>query len=207
MPKIVDHDQYRKELLSKSFNLFAEKGYAAITMRQIAQGLGVSTGTLYHYFPSKEALFEQLVEEMAQRDILQVALELENAQTLRDRLERAFDFVVRNHDYFFKQMLIFADFYQHQSREPDRESDMLPRVCQRVKQAISELLGITDPDVLDFVFVFVDGLCISRIYGHEMSRLSAKTDLLIEMLIPYLEKQVTNSPSRMSRQASNNAVL
>ena len=59
MPKIVDHEQYRKELLGKCFDLFAQKGYGSITMRQIAQGLGVSTGTLYHYFPSKQALFEQ----------------------------------------------------------------------------------------------------------------------------------------------------
>jgi AcrR family transcriptional regulator len=54
MPKIVDHDQYRKELLSKCFDLFAEKGYGSITMRQIAEGLNVSTGTLYHYFPANK---------------------------------------------------------------------------------------------------------------------------------------------------------
>ena len=58
MPKIVDVEQYRKELLLKSAELFAEKGYANMTTRELAQGLGVSTGTLYHYFPSKAALFE-----------------------------------------------------------------------------------------------------------------------------------------------------
>jgi AcrR family transcriptional regulator len=39
MPKIVDHDLYRRELVSKCFDLFAEKGYGSITMRQISQGL------------------------------------------------------------------------------------------------------------------------------------------------------------------------
>lgn len=70
MPKIVNHEQYRKELLSKCFDLFAAKGYAAITMRQISAGLKVSTGTLYHYFPNKQALFEQLVEEISQQDVI-----------------------------------------------------------------------------------------------------------------------------------------
>ncbi|PLZ35065.1 TetR family transcriptional regulator, partial [Fischerella thermalis WC542] len=70
MPKIVDHEQYRKELLMKSFDLFAQKGYAAITMRDIAKELGVSTGTLYHYFSNKKALFLQLVEEQTRQDIL-----------------------------------------------------------------------------------------------------------------------------------------
>jgi AcrR family transcriptional regulator len=70
MPKIVDHDRYRKELLGKCFDLFAAKGYGSITMREIAQGLGVSTGTLYHYFPNKKVLFEQLIEQMAERDVI-----------------------------------------------------------------------------------------------------------------------------------------
>jgi AcrR family transcriptional regulator len=69
MPKIVDHDRYRKELLSQCLGVIAEKGYAAITMRQIAEGLGVSTGTLYHYFPSKDSLFDQLVEYISYQDI------------------------------------------------------------------------------------------------------------------------------------------
>ncbi|NJL79674.1 MAG: helix-turn-helix transcriptional regulator, partial [Richelia sp. SM2_1_7] len=60
MPKIVDHEKYRKELLWKSFDLFAQKGYGSVTMREIAKELGVSTGTLYHYFPNKESLYLQL---------------------------------------------------------------------------------------------------------------------------------------------------
>ena len=70
MPKIVDRDHYRQELLMKSFDLFAQKGYSSITMRQLAQGIGVSTGTLYHYFPSKEALFLQLAEELDRQDVM-----------------------------------------------------------------------------------------------------------------------------------------
>lgn len=102
MPKIVDHEQYRKELLHKSFDLFAEKGYA-ITMRQIAQGLNVSTGTLYHYFPSKEALFEQLVIALAEQDIMRVTDELKHTTTIAERIEAGFRYVENNKDYLFKQ--------------------------------------------------------------------------------------------------------
>ncbi len=68
MPKIVDRERYRKQLLQQSFELFAEIGYGNITMRQLAQKLAVSTGTLYHYFPSKEAMFLQLVLSGLNRD-------------------------------------------------------------------------------------------------------------------------------------------
>ena len=112
MLKIVDHKQYRKELLLKCFNLFAEKGYGSITMRQIAQELGVSTGTLYHYFLSKEALFLQLVEEQTQQDIMNFLTEVSSAQTLPERIDALLNFVAKNKDYFFKQTLLCFDFYQ-----------------------------------------------------------------------------------------------
>jgi AcrR family transcriptional regulator len=80
-----------RALFKKSFDLLAEKGYAAITMRQIAQGLGVSTGTPYHYFPSKEALFEQLMAELTELDLLQVTTQIRSAETLKERLRAALE--------------------------------------------------------------------------------------------------------------------
>jgi len=43
--------------------LFAERGYAATRLEDIAQRAGVSKGTLYLYFSSKEALFKAVIEE------------------------------------------------------------------------------------------------------------------------------------------------
>ena len=54
MPKVVDHDQQRSDLLAAAFDLFADRGYSATSMRALASGLGVSTGTLYHYFSGKD---------------------------------------------------------------------------------------------------------------------------------------------------------
>ena len=96
MPKIVDHEQYRKELLDKCFDLFAQKGYGSITMRQIAEGLGVSTGTLYHYFPSKQALFEQLAQEICEQDLITALAELQGAQTLQESMEALGRYLVKN---------------------------------------------------------------------------------------------------------------
>ncbi len=84
MPKIVDHEQYRKELLDKCFDLFAQKGYGSITMRQIAEQLRVYTDILYHYLPSKQALFEQLAQEICESDLSAALAELEGVQTLQE---------------------------------------------------------------------------------------------------------------------------
>jgi AcrR family transcriptional regulator len=187
MPKIVDHDQYRKELLHKSFDLFAEKGYS-ITMRQIAQGLGVSTGTLYHYFPSKEALFEQLVVELFEQDILRFGVEMKQANTLPERIEAGFQIVEKHREYFFKQMMICIDFSQHQNREGKEYSDVLKQVEEKAYAEMANLLGIDDPDLLIFVSSLVDGLVIGQLYGESFS-ITHQGKLLAKMLTAYLEKE------------------
>ncbi len=58
MPKVVDHARLRHELAAQAARLFLRRGYGALGMREIAEELGVSKSALYHYFPSKRALFE-----------------------------------------------------------------------------------------------------------------------------------------------------
>ncbi len=69
MPKIVDRDAYRAELASKATDVFRRHGYAGIGMRQIARELGLSKSALYHYFPSKVALFAACTEHAVGIDL------------------------------------------------------------------------------------------------------------------------------------------
>jgi AcrR family transcriptional regulator len=50
------------ELLAAALALFVEKGYAATRLEEVAARAGVAKGTVYLYFPGKEALFRQVVE-------------------------------------------------------------------------------------------------------------------------------------------------
>lgn len=51
------------ELLDAALALFVEKGYAATRVEEVAARAGVSKGTLFLYFPSKEDLFKAVVRE------------------------------------------------------------------------------------------------------------------------------------------------
>jgi TetR/AcrR family transcriptional regulator len=51
------------ELLAAALELFVEKGYAATRAEEVAHRAGVSKGTLFLYFPSKEELFKAVVRE------------------------------------------------------------------------------------------------------------------------------------------------
>ena len=55
------------ELLDAGAGLFAENGYEATTMTQIAKRAGASIGSLYQFFPSKELLAEALFARYVER--------------------------------------------------------------------------------------------------------------------------------------------
>lgn len=56
-------DARPQELLAAALDHFVERGFAATRLDDVARAAGVSKGTLYLYFPSKEELFKAVVRE------------------------------------------------------------------------------------------------------------------------------------------------
>lgn len=56
MPKVVDHDQRRRELLEATAAVIAAEGIQAATVRRIAAEVGCTTGLVTHYFAEKDEL-------------------------------------------------------------------------------------------------------------------------------------------------------
>lgn len=54
MPKIVDHEQRRRDILEATWRVIAQQGIEAATIREIAKEAGFSNGVLSHYFTNKE---------------------------------------------------------------------------------------------------------------------------------------------------------
>ena len=51
-----------REVLDAAATIFAEKGYAGASTRDIAERLGIRQASLYYYFPSKEAALAAICE-------------------------------------------------------------------------------------------------------------------------------------------------
>ena len=66
-PKRERGKQRVAALIDAGAELFAEKGYEATTMTEIAARAGAAIGSLYQFFPSKEALAEALFNRFAER--------------------------------------------------------------------------------------------------------------------------------------------
>ena len=81
------------ELLEAALALFVEKGFAATRVEEVAARAGVSKGTLFLYFPSKEELFKAVVRENASRHLTEALRELDgfagaSSDLLREFLRR-----------------------------------------------------------------------------------------------------------------------
>jgi AcrR family transcriptional regulator len=53
----------RAVVLDAALRLFSHQGYRATSVRDIAEGAGVSTGNVYHHFKDKEAIFHELLDQ------------------------------------------------------------------------------------------------------------------------------------------------
>jgi AcrR family transcriptional regulator len=51
----------RAELLAAAAEVFAERGYAATTVREVADAAGILGGSLYYHFDSKESIVEEIL--------------------------------------------------------------------------------------------------------------------------------------------------
>lgn len=83
MPKIVDHDQRREQIVDATWRLIEHGGFARATMREIAAESGFAHGSLQRYFPNKESLLAAAFERAHTRTNARAAAKLSGLRGLR----------------------------------------------------------------------------------------------------------------------------
>lgn len=68
MPKVVDLESKRAEILSAAARVFARQGYRGTSLQRVAAQAGIGKSSIYHYFATKQALFEALVKDLLERE-------------------------------------------------------------------------------------------------------------------------------------------
>lgn len=62
----------RARILSCAARMFRRQGYAAVTLRNVAKGVGMTTGSVYYHFTSKEEIVREILEEGHRRILEEV---------------------------------------------------------------------------------------------------------------------------------------
>ena len=102
----------RQQILDAALKLFAQKGYAATTVREIVDTVGITAPSLYYYFGNKEGLYMELMQtHCAQIDSV-LESHLHTSASARNRLKNLVDkiflHVIEDKDFF---RLMFTIYY------------------------------------------------------------------------------------------------
>ncbi|AQQ69687.1 HTH-type transcriptional repressor KstR2 [Limihaloglobus sulfuriphilus] len=81
-----DKLRHKEEILKAALKLFSEKGFHHVSMQEIAEASEFGVGSLYNFFKSKEALFEELIDGNADYIITEYNKTLEGPGDEKARL-------------------------------------------------------------------------------------------------------------------------
>jgi len=172
VPKIVDHELRRQELVSATWRVMARTGIMGVTTREIAREAGVSTGVLAHYFADKEELLaaalrlshQQVYARIYERtqgllgmDAIRVvmleALPLDEQRLLEAQIETNFQSLALGN----------SGLRELQHEEFERFWDALHyRVCEA--QKLGQIWPESDPsDITHELIILVEGLSLEAV--------------------------------------------
>ncbi len=86
-----DNRGKRARILAAALKLFARRPYQAVTMEQVAKAAGVAKGTLYLYFPSKEALYFGILTDGLESAAMRYQASVDSTAGVVERLRSAID--------------------------------------------------------------------------------------------------------------------
>jgi TetR/AcrR family fatty acid metabolism transcriptional regulator len=95
-------------IIDAALKVFRERGYANARMADIARRAGVSYGLVYHYFGSKEVLFEMIVESWWRALYAMMEKEIASGDNIRDKLVNIIEFFLNTYGQKPNLMSIFV---------------------------------------------------------------------------------------------------
>jgi AcrR family transcriptional regulator len=88
----------RERILAEATRLFSRAGYEATSLQEVAAAVGITKAAVYHYFPTKQVMYETIVVDLLNRLESHVVANLTAPASPRDRLKAL--------------MLAHADFFE-----------------------------------------------------------------------------------------------
>ncbi|WP_394688493.1 TetR/AcrR family transcriptional regulator [Hoeflea sp.] len=148
-----------EKLRNVALELFAQSGYAAVSMRAIAAATGVQAGAIYNHFPTKQDLLNELLQ-VHMETLLASWAEAEQPGLLPpDALEEFVRFHIRYHLDRSREVFISYMELRNLEGENFNEIERLRRQYERVPFAILERgaadgsFSIIDPQVTTMAII------------------------------------------------------
>jgi TetR/AcrR family transcriptional regulator, transcriptional repressor of aconitase len=187
MPKIVDSAAKRRAILAAAAVTFARDGYRRTNLQRVAARAGMGKSSLYHYFPTKEALFSALADDFLRQEADVFAATASLAEPAAARLWRLVDAVDALLDAWTRVGPLLVDFL----REP-RGRRRVRETFRAARTALARLIrdgqrdGVFRPGapqaLATVVLAGMDGLFLQELVEPGSARGVAVGDLLREQV-------------------------
>ncbi|HEX5712307.1 MAG TPA: TetR/AcrR family transcriptional regulator [Solirubrobacterales bacterium] len=177
----LDVDERRRQLLELGAELFTSNRYEDLSMSRIAADAGISKALLYHYFPSKQAFFEETLSAWAEqlRERTEPDPGLPAAEQLAHSLDAFLSLVEEN-------AVAYRNLMDSATGVPEIR-DLIDQVRRQTAQRILDALYPegAPPKARTAVsgwLWFMDGACLNWIEHRDIERGELR-DLLLGVLL------------------------
>jgi AcrR family transcriptional regulator len=182
-----------ESVLEAAAQVFARLGYANTTTNHIAARAGVSIGSLYQYFPSKDSILLALAERHLERTFAAAMQEVgdkrnapvpELLRALVDALVQAHQAEPRLHRVIFEEARLDASFRR---RLDDLEGKAMQIARELIEERCAEL-AIDNPGIASLLVVqILEAVTHSMVVRHpDVLRTSEFREELVTLLVAYL---------------------
>ena len=169
----MKQEDTKQRILDKALELFSTQGYDAVSVGEIAKAVGIKAPSLYNHFPSKQAIFDAIMEATAaqsEADTDQINIHVQNAaqdipvfteitaDVLFEKVRQIFEYSLHNETISrFRRMMTIEQF-----RSPELAALYSGRYVERILHyhagifraliAAGEICS-EDPDALAMMYV------------------------------------------------------
>lgn len=144
-------DDRKREILDTAMQLFAERGFEATSLRDIAKHMDITPGLVYHYFDSKQKLFDAAMECYVEDIAADFVRTLRSTDLdFRQKIDALYGGMTN------EEPLRYRDFFHRQGNEGFHRQLSL-RLCEHVQPHLvaaleqarrREGLAVRDPETL-----------------------------------------------------------
>ncbi|MCL2265836.1 MAG: TetR/AcrR family transcriptional regulator [Treponema sp.] len=157
MTRIEQREKRRQEILITALDIFIHKGYAAAKTQDIANAAGMSEGLLFHYFETKEKLYEELVKTaMEGREMALTGVKNEGLEYFQKTAKMIFHYLKT--EPFVAKMFVLAGQAQNNEAAPESVKTLIAKLdfeptIKKIKQGQKKgHIKKGDPAALAFAF-------------------------------------------------------
>jgi AcrR family transcriptional regulator len=188
----------KAQILASAYQLFSLSGYDATSVAEICQAAGVSKGAFYYHFPTKQAVFLELMESWLAGLDLALKRSIRDTQSVPEAIESMADTAAAILQSEKARLSIILEFWRQANRDPaiwQAASAPYERYhsyfSSLIQQGISDgSLDSVDPNLAARLLVSLAlGLLMQALFDPQVVDWGSETQRSVHLLLDYLSSK------------------